>query len=204
MADIDLYVDPVCPFAWVAAQWLLDTAADKHAVTLRPMSLAVLNGDHDVDADHAPMIIRSRRIGRVFAAAVQQYGQSAFSPLYTEFGLRSHAHARQADDAVAAALAATGFDQQLIEALDDTRYDAAVAHAHRASQTALGGRGGSPIISVDGHVFSGPVLTEPPAPGRATELLAAIVTAATTPGFAALQRPYQGPPAVADVEEEQR
>ncbi|MEW1734506.1 hypothetical protein AB0346_00960 [Nocardia beijingensis] len=105
---------------------------------------------------------------------------------------------------MAAALAATGFDQQLIEALDDTRYDAAVAHAHRASQTALGGRGGSPIISVDGHVFSGPVLTEPPAPGRATELLAAIVTAATTPGFAALQRPYQGPPAVADVEEEQR
>ncbi|WP_438822695.1 mycothiol-dependent nitroreductase Rv2466c family protein [Nocardia barduliensis] len=44
---------------------------------------------------------------------------------------------------------------------------------------------GSPIISVDGHAFSGPVLTEPPRPGRATELLAAIITAATTPGFAA-------------------
>nr|WP_280241133.1 hypothetical protein [Nocardia abscessus] len=80
MADIDLYVDPVCPFAWVAAQWLLDSAADEHAVTLRQMSLAVLNGDHDVDADHAPMIVRSRRLGRVFAAAVQRYSQTAFTP----------------------------------------------------------------------------------------------------------------------------
>ncbi|MGY2012079.1 mycothiol-dependent nitroreductase Rv2466c family protein [Nocardia gipuzkoensis] len=197
MADIDLYVDPVCPFAWVAAQWLLDSAADEHAVSLRPMSLAVLNGDHDVDADHAPMIVRSRRIGRVFAAAVEQYGRTAFTPLYLELGQRWHAGGHHADDAVAAALAATGFDHKLIEALDDTRHDAAVAHAHHASQTALGGRSGSPIIGVDGHVFSGPVLTEPPRPGGAPELLAAIITAATTPGFAALQRPYQGPPTFA-------
>ncbi|WP_280495414.1 disulfide bond formation protein DsbA [Nocardia asiatica] len=202
MADIDLYVDPVCPFAWVAAQWLLDSVADQHVLTLRPMSLAVLNGDHDVDADHAPMIARSRRIGRVFAAAAQQYGRTAFTPLYIELGLRLHASARPADDAVAAALVATGFDHELIEALDDTRYDAAVADAHNASQTALGGRSGSPIISVDGHVFSGPVLTEPPEPGHGTELLAAITTAATTPGFAALQRPYQGPPAIAGSEEQ--
>ncbi|MBF6168560.1 disulfide bond formation protein DsbA [Streptomyces gardneri] len=202
MADIDLYVDPVCPFAWVAAQWLLDSAPDEHAVTVRQMSLAVLNGDHDVDADHAPMIVRSRRLGRVFAAAVQRYGRTAFTPLYLELGQRWHAGGSHADAAMAAALTATGFDHQLIEALDDTRYDTAVAHTHHASQTALGGRSGSPIISVDGHVFSGPVLTEPPQPGHAAELLAAVIIAATTPGFAALQRPYQGPPTLAGAEEQ--
>ncbi|WP_063053779.1 mycothiol-dependent nitroreductase Rv2466c family protein [Nocardia arthritidis] len=202
MAEIDLYVDPVCPFAWVAAQWLLDSATAEHVVTLRSMSLAVLNGDHDVDADHAPMIVRSRRVGRVFAAAVQQHGQTAFTPLYLEFAQRLHTRGQHADDALAAALAASGLDDKLIEALDDARYDAAVAHAHQVSQTALGGRSGSPIISIDGHVFSGPVLTEPPRPGHAAELLAAVITAASTPGFAAMQRPYQGPPTFAAPEEQ--
>ncbi|MEU5760103.1 disulfide bond formation protein DsbA [Nocardia sp. NPDC047648] len=202
MADIDLYVDPVCPFAWVAAQWLLDSAGADHVVTLRQMSLAVLNGDRDVDADHAPMMTRSRRIGRVFAAAVEQDGQAAFAPLYLALGLRLHVRAQHVDDAVATALDATGRDRTLLESLDDARYDAAVARAHHASQTALGGSGGSPIISIDGHAFGGPVLTEPPPARHAPELLDAIVTAATTPGFAALQRPYQGPPTFVGNEEQ--
>ncbi|MBF6223079.1 disulfide bond formation protein DsbA [Nocardia abscessus] len=194
MAHIDLYVDPVCPFAWVTARWLVDSAGDDHMVTLRQMSLAELNSGHAVDAEHGPMIARSRRIGRVFAAAAQRYGQTAFASLYMALGPRLHPHRQDADHAVAAALAAAGLDHTLIESLDDARHDAAVAHAHHASQTALGGRGGSPIISIDGHVFGGPVLTAPPHPKHAADLLDAIITATTTPGFAALQRPYQGPP----------
>lgn len=75
MAAIDLYLDPVCPFGWVAAQWLLD-AANEHRtpVTLRQMSLAVLNDGNDVDSHHRPMIDRSRRLGRLFAAVTDQHG----------------------------------------------------------------------------------------------------------------------------------
>ncbi|MFD8246494.1 disulfide bond formation protein DsbA [Nocardia sp. NPDC059691] len=143
---------------------------------------------------------RSRRVGRVFAAAVRQHGQTAFTPLYLAFGQRSHEHGQDAEEAIAAAIAETAFGHELIEALDDIGCDAAVAHAHHASRTALGGRGGSPIISVDGHVFNGPVLTEPPRSEHGAELLDAIVTAAAAPGFAALQRPYQGPPSFTATE----
>ncbi|MGW4370596.1 hypothetical protein ACWEKT_33620 [Nocardia takedensis] len=49
-------------------------------------------------------------------------------------------------------------------------------------------------IAVDGRGFSGPVFTEPPAADRAAAVLDAMLTLATEPAFAALQRPYQGPP----------
>lgn len=43
MVEIDLYLDPVCPFAWVTSQWLLGvTEGGAHKVRLRQMSLAVL------------------------------------------------------------------------------------------------------------------------------------------------------------------
>ncbi|ONM46483.1 hypothetical protein B0T44_21220 [Nocardia donostiensis] len=152
---------------------------------------AVWNGVHE------PMITRSHRIGRVFAAADRRHGPDVFTPLYLALGARLHPYRphTDADAAVISALAATGLDSTLVAALDDPAHDAAVELAHHASQKALGGTGGSPIITIDGRGFSGPVLIAPPPPRRAVELLHALVTAATTPGFAALHRPYQGPPA---------
>ncbi|MEV6558235.1 disulfide bond formation protein DsbA [Nocardia sp. NPDC051756] len=196
MAEIDLYLDPVCPFAWVTSRWLLAAAeGGPHKVRLRQMSLAVLNEGRDVDADHRPMIDRSRRLGRVFAASADTAGQGAFNRLYDEVGTRLHVHRGGFDtDALTASLVAAGLDPALSHSLDDAGLDAAVTAAHRAGQDALGGSGGSPIIVVDGHGFNGPVLTENPGAHHGTALLEAIVTAATTPGFAALQRPYHGSP----------
>ncbi|MGV9922257.1 DSBA oxidoreductase [Nocardia rhamnosiphila] len=199
MADIALYVDPVCPFAWVTARWLLTSAGDRHTITLEQLSLAVLDQERSPDdAGHRAMLTRSRRIGRVFAAAVRSTGHGSFTPLYLSVGARLHPRDPGLEDesAVADALTEAGLDRALVLALDDPAYDADVAEAHRASQTALGGPGGSPIITVDGHGFSGPVLTAPPDGHRATELLDALVTVATAPEFAALQRPYAGPPAL--------
>lgn len=58
-------------------------------------------------------------------------------------------------------------DRSLTNTLDDNDLDEAVARAHDASQQALGGRGGSPIIAIDGHAFFGPVLTRVPSESRA-------------------------------------
>ncbi|MEU4312144.1 hypothetical protein [Nocardia sp. NPDC024068] len=86
-------------------------------------------------------------------------------------------------------------------ALDDSAYDPAVARFHRASQDTLGGPGGSPIISIGGRGFAGPVLTAPPRPDQGRALREALVTTATVPEFAAPQRPYQGPPSFSSTEE---
>ncbi|WP_280267294.1 disulfide bond formation protein DsbA [Nocardia wallacei] len=205
MADIDLYVDPVCPFAWVTSRWLLAAADGTHTVRLRQMSLAVLNEGDDVAADHAPMIERSRRLGRVFAAATNTGGPEAFTRLYDTTGIRLHVHDDDlGPDPLAESLAEAGLDPALAQYAQDIGLDSVVTQSHEASQNALGGSGGSPIIVIDGHGFNGPVLTETPAAQRGRDLLNALVTAATTPEFAALQRPYQGPPRIETTTEAAR
>ncbi|MGA6205566.1 disulfide bond formation protein DsbA [Nocardia testacea] len=201
MIEIDLYLDPVCPFAWVTAGWLLDSAAGTHRVALRQMSLAVLNEGNDADTGHQPMIDRSRRVGRLFAAAAERYDEAVFTTLYREFGSQLHLKGRPAETASINALSGAGLDPTLTGALDDAAYDPAVARAHRTSQDTLGGPGGSPIISIGGRGFAGPVLTAPPRPERGRALLEALVTTATVPEFAALQRPYQGPPSFSPTED---
>ncbi len=206
MADIDLYLDPVCPFAWVTSRWLLAAAEDgPHTVRLRQMSLAVLNDGRGVDADHQPMIERSRRLGRVFAAATDTGGPEAFARLYDSAGTRLHVHGDDVGpDTLAESLTGAGLDPTLARCVADPGFDHAVTRSHEAAQQALGGRGGSPIVVIDGHGFHGPVLTESPTAQRGPILLDALVTAATTPGFAALHRPYQGPPRIETSTEEAR
>jgi hypothetical protein len=199
MTSIDLYVDPVCPFAWVTSRWLLDAATTTgRSVILRQMSLAVLNDGRDVAPAQRAKLEWSRRVGRVFAAATDEGGSGAFGDLYQALGALVHNGAGDvADSLVKEALAATSSSPELVDALDDPAWDDSVRAAHQRSQDALGGSGGSPIIAVDGRGFFGPVLTSLPARDAGIALLDAVVTAASMPGFAVLQRPYQGPPSTA-------
>jgi hypothetical protein len=201
VADVDLYIDPVCPFSWVTSRWLLDAARTTHTrVTLRQMSLAVLNEGNHVDAQQQRMIERSRRLGRLFAAVVDRDGPDAFARLYGAVGTFIHVRRQELNQSVISGiLADNGFDGSLSEALDDSGFDEATRYAHQASQDALGGRAGSPIIAVDGHGFFGPVLTRIPGREDGIALLDAVLTAARTPAFAVLQRPYQGPPTIEEI-----
>lgn len=202
MTSIELYVDPVCPFAWVTSCWLRDAATTTgRSVALRQMSLAVLNDGRDVAPAQRAKLEWSRRVGRVFAAATAEGGPGSFGDLYEPLGALVHNGAGDVvDSLVKEALAATSCSPALVDALDDPAWDDVVRAAHQRSQDALGGRGGSPIIAVDGRGFFGPVLMGLPARDAGIALLDAVLTAASTPGFAVLQRPYQGPPSTGSAE----
>lgn len=199
MTSIALYVDPICPFAWVTSRWLLDAAAAKgRDVALRQMNLAVLNEGRDVPPPQRAKLDWSRRLGRLFAAVTDLGGSTVFGNLYQTLGARVHDGGEELTDSlVKEVLAAVTPDSALLDALDDPTWDEAVRKAHQRSQDELGGSGGSPIISVDGTGFFGPVLMHLPDRDHGVALLDAVATAASTPGFAVLQRPYQGPPSTA-------
>lgn len=201
VADVELYIDPVCPFAWAGSRWLLDAAHKTDTpVTLRQMSLAVLNEGNDLNPKQQQMMHRSRRLGRLFAAVASQHGPDAFARLYDSVGARIHVRGKEMSaDEVRKSLAECGLDESLAESLDDSALDEAARRAHQASQDALGGSAGSPIIAVDGRGFFGPVLTGIPGSDDGVRLLEAVLTAATTPEFAVLQRPYQGPPVLEEA-----
>lgn len=155
MADVELYLDPICPFAWVTSRWLLEAAQSTHTpVTLRQMSLAVLNEGKDLDAKQQQMMQRSRQLGRLFAAVTTKYGADAFARLYDSIGTRIRLRREEiTQGGIREALAETGLDESLSETLDDSGLDDEARHAHQASQDALGGTAGSPIIAVDGQGF---------------------------------------------------
>ena len=143
------------------------------------------------------MMDRSTRLGRLFAAAVGERGSGAFAGLYESIGRRIHVRREELTAAVLReALAENGLEERIAEALDDGGFDDAVRQAHQASQDALGDEAGSPIIAVDGRAFSGPVLTRKPDKDDSVRLLEAVLTMARIPEFAALQRPYEGPPTI--------
>lgn len=125
---------------------------------------------------------------------------SPCSEPYETLGDRVHNGGEDLTDSlVKEVLAAVNCNPALLAALDDPTWDEAVHKAHQRSQDELAGSGGSPIISVDGTGFFGPVLTHLPDRDHGIALLDAVLTAASTPGFAVLQRPYQGPPSTAGV-----
>lgn len=202
MTSIELYVDPICPFSWVASRWLLQAAgATARSVALRQMSLAVLNEGRDVPPPQRVKLEWSRRVSRIFAAATEEGGPDAFGALYERLGALVHnGPGDMADSSLREALAATNFSPALVDALDDPVWDEAVQAAHQRSQDALGGNAGSPILAVDGQGFFGPVLTALPARDAGLALLNAVLTAASSREFAVLQRPYQGPPSMAGAE----
>src|SRR5208283_2200229 len=141
VADVDLYLDPICPFSRVASRWLLDAAHITHTrVTLRQMSLAVLNEGKDVDAKQQRMMDGSRRLGRLFAAVAAEHGPDAFARLYDSIGYRIHVRREEVTpEVIHEVLAENGIEESLSEALDDSSFEQAVRQAHQASQDVLGG-----------------------------------------------------------------
>jgi hypothetical protein len=187
---VDVYVDPMCPYAWITSRWALEVAGIRDVeLTFKLMSLYLLNKDRDIDADYRARIERSRGIGRIAAAVQADHGPEAFSAFYTAAGTRIHNQRNKDFDAVAVeALAEAGLPAELAEVATSTGYDAALAASHEAGMKPVGDDVGTPTIHVDGVAFFGPVLTRIPRGEEAGALFDASVALARYPYFYEIKR----------------
>jgi protein-disulfide isomerase-like protein with CxxC motif len=189
-ARADLWFDPVCPWAWMTSRWLLEVARVRPVEPrFHVMSLSVLNEGRDVDAGYRRMLDEAWGPVRVAIAAEQRFGNEVLGPLYTALGERLHVRGESRSDAtIAGALADAGLPADLLEAAGSADYDEALRRSHHDGMDRVGQEVGTPVISVNGVSFFGPVVSPAPKGEAAGRLWDGVLLVAGTDGFFELKR----------------
>ncbi|PPF84134.1 disulfide bond formation protein DsbA [Subtercola sp. Z020] len=193
---VDFWFDPSCPWAWMTSRWVDEVSAHRDLdVTWHIMSLAILNENNDVDAAHRAFFPRALRYAQLVAAAKERHGQQVVKPLYDALGTRIHLGQRTDTDAVIAeSLEEAGLPAELANEAPDAagghefRFENELRASHSSGIDLVGQDVGTPILSVDGTAFFGPVISPAPTGEVALTLWDGIVAAASYDGFFELKR----------------
>jgi len=188
---VDLWVDPICPWAWITSRWLLETQKVRDvAIRFHTMSLAILNDGRDLPEDYLDTMRQAWGPVRIMIAVEERYGNEALEPFYSAFGDRFHVQG-QRDDMVAtaaAALADVGADPSLADAALKDEFDVRLRASHSTGMDPVGFDVGTPVVHVGDVAFFGPVVTPAPRGEAAGTLFDGVVAVASIPGFYELKR----------------
>jgi hypothetical protein len=173
----DFWFDPLCPFAWISSRWILEVEQVRDvAVSWHVMSLAYLNKDKDIPQEYRDMLEPGWGPVRVLIAAQEKHGNDVLLPLYNAMGTRIHLGKEPLGrEMIAAAVAEAGLEPELVDAMDDSSLDAAVAKSHH-----------------EGMAFFGPVLSKIPRGEEAGQLWDGCLAVAKVPYFFELKRSRTG------------
>jgi hypothetical protein len=171
--QVDLWVDPACPWAWITSRWLLEAATVRDIdVRFHVMSLAVLNEGRELSPDYVDFLKTAYAPVRVLIAAEQRHGNSVIEPLYSAMGTRRHPNdEKNWSDVIVKSLADVGLEADLADAATVDTYDEALRASH-----------------VGDVAFFGPVVTPAPTGEAAGKLFDGVLNVASTPGFYELKR----------------
>lgn len=186
----EFWFDPSCPWAWITSRWILEVQAQRDIeVKWNIFSLAVLNEGRELKPEYRERIDKTWGPVRVIAAAKKKNGYEVVLPLYTEIGTLFHPGAKPvARETISEALQNQKLDSSLIDFYDTNDFDQDLRDSTKAGLDLVGDDVGTPIISIDGVAFFGPVLTPAPKGSEALKLWDGVVAAASLPGFFELKR----------------
>jgi protein-disulfide isomerase-like protein with CxxC motif len=188
--NVDFWFDPLCPWAWITSRWILEVVPQRSLdVKWHVMSLAVLNEGRDLSPDYRKRMDAAWGPVRVLMAAQKQYGDDVLLPLYTAMGNKFHLEHQPIETAtIQAALEDAKLSGDLIAAMESPEYDEALRASHKDGIDRVGQEVGTPIISVNGASFFGPVVTPIPRGEAAAKLWDGVVLVSATDGFYEIKR----------------
>ncbi|MDA8282930.1 MAG: disulfide bond formation protein DsbA [Actinomycetota bacterium] len=193
---VDLWVDPICPYAWMTSRWLLEVERVR-SITVRfhVMSLSVLNdGRQDLPERYRRLLDVGWGPVRVAIAAEQAHGQEVLRALYGALGTSLHPQGRDIGrDLYLDALSDVGLPTSLADAAESTDFDQALRASHHAGMDPVGDDVGTPVIHAPGPdgepvAFFGPVVIPAPKGEAAGRLWDGVLLVAGTDGFFELKR----------------
>ncbi len=205
--QVEMFFDPICPWAWMTSRWLMEVEKVRDVeVTWSLMSLAVLNDGRDLPEGYATSMQHAWGPARVISAALEQHGQDQAKALYDALGTRFHPGGRsnveEGEQVIAEALQEVGLPADLAQVafpqgVGDNPEDEVTADLRARQQRVVdmvGDDVGTPVLSVDGVAFFGPVVTPAPKGEAAGRLFDGCVLVASTPGFYELKRSRNADP----------
>ncbi len=206
MTDVEVFVDPSCPWAWITSRWAKEVAVARDlTLTWRSYCLEIRD-DYDV-APTVPATMRetalaahaiSHRMLRIFEAVRAESGEAAVDALYTEWGRLYFDTAPGGGDALLAeCLSSSGLDAGLAAAADEAKWDTPIVESMEVAYAFGGPKTQTPTIVVRAtppYGFKGPVMAPAPTGEAAAQLWDAITVLALEPGFFEITRPRVNPP----------
>ena len=146
--EIQYWFDPICPWCWVTARWVVDEVRphrDIH-VTWQPISLFFKNNP-DPSSDYYGPSRFTHGLLRVVEAVRDALGDEPIERLYWEYGRRIH-HDQDRNFDPADALEAVGLDRSFAAAADDEAWDTPIRTKMDVGLELAGNDIGTPIISL--------------------------------------------------------
>jgi 2-hydroxychromene-2-carboxylate isomerase len=198
---VDFWFDPVCPYSWTASRWLQEVGRRRQLVVRHHvMSLFLLNEHRtDVAPDYRRNVEASRGPAKVAIAVATRFGEDVLGRFYTAFGDRvfdvwRRPSADEYHELVREALHDVGLPADLEDAMESDDHDARLRESHDAGVSLVGGEAGTPITSIGGVAFFGPVLNAIPRGDEAVRVFDGALLLAGYPQFFELKRTRVRPP----------
>ena len=200
MTDVEVFIDPGCPWAWITSRWIREVAPARDLCVFWRSYCLEIRDDYGV----APTVPEeyqaqaleghaiSHRMLRIFEAARAEAGEEAVDRLYAQWGQSYFVLKRQrTEELLADCVTAAGLDPRVAEAADDENWDAPIREAMEVASAFGGPKTQTPAIVVrtdPPHGFKGPVMAPAPTGPSALALWDAIQVLSEHQGFFEITR----------------
>lgn len=203
VADLEFFLDPVCPWAWITSRWITEVQQLRsYEVKWRFICLKMIN-EHRTDDWYTPEY-RAGHMAGLYALRVAdqvriERGNDQVGALYTALGDFIHHEGRRLEitgepvGVLKGILKSAGLPPGLADAALDESHDPYIRSETDLAFERTGKDVGTPIITFhpgqgDEASFFGPVIAQIPRGQAALKLWDAIEIVATTSGMAELKR----------------